>query len=166
MRLAQVVLTRPDGCPAYNLDWSSSFPMLLCYTLPRIHARHHFIMSAEQFPITAAQLAGNFCETLFYGMYLVTCGFCARSLLFTSGGHGKRWLRTDEIRWMTVVISSLLFIICTFNLFIGLLHNFRAFVKSDNPEKEFLNLGDWINITRVCISMPFFCFATLQISEV
>jgi hypothetical protein len=120
-------------------------------------------MSAEQFPITAAQLAGNFCETLFYGMYLITCGFCTRSLLFTGSGHEERWLHTDEIRWMMVVISSLLFAICTFNLSIGLLHNFHAFVQSDNLEKEFLNLGDWINIARVHISIPF--FAMMQIIE-
>ncbi|EKM79155.1 hypothetical protein AGABI1DRAFT_113763 [Agaricus bisporus var. burnettii JB137-S8] len=107
-------------------------------------------MSTEQFPITAAQLAGNFCETLFYGMYLVTSGFCARSLLFTGCGHEERWLRPDEIRWMMVVIASLLFVICTFDVAIGLLHNFHAFVQSDNPEKELLNLGDWINITRSC----------------
>jgi hypothetical protein len=112
-------------------------------------------MSAEQFPITAAQLAGNFCETLFYGMYLVTCIFCARSLLFTGSGHEERWLRVDEIRWMMVVIASVLFVICTFDVAIGLLHNFRAFVQSDNAEKEFLNLGDWINITRVRITTTF-----------
>jgi hypothetical protein len=53
---------------------------------------------------------------------------------------------------MMVTIASLLFVICTFDLAIGLLHNFRAFVQSDNAEKEFLNLGDWINITRVSIS--------------
>lgn len=115
-------------------------------------------MSTEQFPITAAQLAGNFCETLFYGMYLVTSGFCARSLLFTGCGHEERWLRPDEIRWMMVVIASLLFVICTFDVAIGLLHNFHAFVQSDNPEKELLNLGDWINITRVraSASLPQF----------
>jgi hypothetical protein len=121
-------------------------------------------MSAEQLPITAAQLAGNFCETLFYGIYLVTCIFCARFLLFTGSGHEERWLRADEIRWMMVVIASLLFAICTFDVAIGLLHNFRAFVQSDNPEKELLNLGDWINIARVRISVSI-SLATIQIIE-
>jgi hypothetical protein len=64
---------------------------------------------------------------------------------------------------MMVGIAALLFVICTFDVAIGLLHNFRAFVESDNPEKELLNLGDWINITRVRISASI--FATIQIIE-
>ncbi|KAJ3565895.1 hypothetical protein NP233_g7350 [Leucocoprinus birnbaumii] len=100
------------------------------------------------FPITAAQLSGNFCETLFYGMYLVTCTFCAHTLLITGTGRDERWLRLHEIRWMMAIVALALFAICTFDTAIGLLHNFHAFVRSTNPEKEFLNIADWINIAR------------------
>jgi len=102
----------------------------------------------KQFPITAAQLSGNFCETLFYGMYLVTCCFCARTLLLTGEGREERWLRLNEIRWMMASIAVTLFVISTFDVAIGLLHNFHAFVDAPDATKEFFNIADWINIAR------------------
>jgi len=39
---------------------------------------------------------------------------------------------------------------------LGLLHNFRAFVDSEDPEQEFRNIADWINIARVSGS-SFWC---------
>ncbi|XP_006463035.1 hypothetical protein AGABI2DRAFT_207725 [Agaricus bisporus var. bisporus H97] len=106
--------------------------------------------SAERrFPITAAQLVGNFCETLLYGMYLVTCGLCARAFLFTGSGKEERWLRPHEIRWMMVFIATTLLAICSFDVAIGLLHNFQAFIQSTNPSEEYYDIGDWINISRI-----------------
>ncbi|KXN84933.1 hypothetical protein AN958_11916 [Leucoagaricus sp. SymC.cos] len=102
----------------------------------------------KHFPITAAQLSGNFCETLFFGMYLVTCCFCARTLLVTGDGRDERWHRLHEIRWMMVFVAVALFVICTFDVAIGLLHNFHAFVESKNAEQELFNIADWINIAR------------------
>ncbi|KAJ3564679.1 hypothetical protein NP233_g8137 [Leucocoprinus birnbaumii] len=100
------------------------------------------------FPITSAQLTGNFCETLFYGMYLVTCTFCARTLFLTGHGKEERFRRLGEIRWlMTSVAFSLLFL-CTFDVAIGLLHNFHAFIYAKDAEIEFFNIADWINIAR------------------
>lgn len=108
--------------------------------------------SAEKkFPITAAQLSGNFSETLFYGMYLVTCCFCGHTLFFTGSGRDERLLRAHEIRWMMVFIALALFSICTFDVAIGLLHNFQAFIESSDPTKELENIRYWINITRVRI---------------
>jgi hypothetical protein len=103
------------------------------------------------FPLTAAQLAGNFFETLFFGMYLVTCAFCARTLLLIGNGTNERWCRLHEIRWSMLTVAVTLFIICTFDVAIGLLHNFHAFVESSNPEQEFEKIADWINITRVSV---------------
>lgn len=102
----------------------------------------------DPFPITAAQLSGNFCETLFFGIYLVTCTFCIRTLLITGNGR-ERWRRPHEIRWMLTIIAFILFSICTFDTTLGLLHNFRAFIDSEDPEREFRNIADWINIARV-----------------
>jgi len=108
----------------------------------------------DSFPITAAQLSGNFCETLFFGIYLVTCTSCVRTLLITGTGTGtstgkERWRRPHEIRWMLTIIAFVLFVICTFDTALGLLHNFRAFVDSEDPEREFRNIADWVNIARV-----------------
>lgn len=104
----------------------------------------------EEFPITAAQLSGNFCETLFYGMYLVTCCSCAHTLLVAGSGREIRWLRPHEIRWMMAGIALALFAINTFDVAIGLLHNFNAFIKATDATTEFHNIADWINIARVC----------------
>jgi len=43
----------------------------------------------------------------------------------------------------------MLFAICTFDTVIGLVHNIQAFVHSNDPEKEFVNLSNWITIARV-----------------
>jgi hypothetical protein len=111
--------------------------------------------SGDSFPITAAQLTGNFCETLFFGMYLATCTFCVRPLFLIGDGEDERWRRLHEIRWFMVIVSAALFIISTFDVAIGLLHNFHAFIDSTDPVKEFNNIGDWINIARVGILIYF-----------
>ncbi|KAF5347444.1 hypothetical protein D9756_011119 [Leucocoprinus leucothites] len=102
----------------------------------------------EPFPITTAQLLGNFCETLAYGVYLVTCTFCARTLFLVGKGQEERWASPHEIRWLMATIAMALFIICTFDVAIGLLHNMRAFIQSKDPERVFYNIADWINIVR------------------
>jgi hypothetical protein len=86
------------------------------------------------FPLSSAQLVGKFCETLFFGMYLVTCVFCARTLLLRGSGPEERWIHLDEIRWIMVAAALSLFAFCTFDVAIGLLHNFHAFIESIDPD--------------------------------
>ncbi|KAF5347897.1 hypothetical protein D9756_010198 [Leucocoprinus leucothites] len=100
----------------------------------------------QPFPITAAELTGNFCETLTYGMYLVTCTFCARTLFLTGGGQEESWRRLHKIRWLMTLVAFALLSLCTFDVEIGLLHNFRAFIDAEDAETEFSNISDWINI--------------------
>jgi hypothetical protein len=107
----------------------------------------------SKFPITAAQLVGNFCETLLYGIYLVTCCLCARTLFLTDNRKEERWLRPQEIRWMMVFIAAMLLAICTFDVAIGLLHNFQAFIQSSDALQEYYDIEDWINIARVSCSV-------------
>lgn len=107
-------------------------------------------MSVNEFPITAAQLSGILCETLFYGIYLVTCCFVTRTLLITgNGGEGKRWVRRHEVRWVMASVAVLLFLISTWDVSIGILHLFNAFIKAEDATLEFTNITDWINIARV-----------------
>ncbi|EKM77397.1 hypothetical protein AGABI1DRAFT_108226 [Agaricus bisporus var. burnettii JB137-S8] len=106
-------------------------------------------MSVNEFPITAAQLSGILCETLFYGIYLVTCCFVTRTLLITgNGGEGKRWVRRHEVRWVMASVAVLLFLISTWDVSIGILHLFNAFIKAEDATLEFTNITDWINIAR------------------
>ncbi|KAF5346779.1 hypothetical protein D9756_010411 [Leucocoprinus leucothites] len=100
------------------------------------------------FPITAAQLAGNFCQTLLYGAYLVTCAFCARTLLIKGSGRDERWVRLHEVRWMMAIMAVIFLLISTFDVAIGLLHNYEAFIQSNDPVKVLTNTSDWIDITR------------------
>ena len=101
------------------------------------------------FPLTTAQLLGNFCETLFYGIYFVTCLSCVRVFLDAWTRQEGRWGRSLKIRWLMTTTALVLFAICTFDTAIGLLHNIQAFVHSSDPEKVFLNLSGWITIARV-----------------
>ncbi|KAK7046819.1 hypothetical protein R3P38DRAFT_2875982 [Favolaschia claudopus] len=105
------------------------------------------------FPITEAQLTGNYFETLTYGMYLVTCCFCARSLFWIPTAHGgdDRLRRSSEIRWLLVSVFCFIFAVNTFDDVIGLLHNLRAFVffkGGGGAQEELTNIHDWINIAR------------------
>ncbi|KAJ7926792.1 hypothetical protein B0H13DRAFT_2313288 [Mycena leptocephala] len=77
-------------------------------------------------PLTEAQLLGNWFETLTYGIYFVTCGFCARTLLCI--GPDDRWRKPSEIRVFILSVYIVLFVGATFDVVIGLLHNLHAFV--------------------------------------
>jgi hypothetical protein len=68
--------------------------------------------------LSEAQLLGNWFETLTYGMYFVTCGFCARTLLCI--GPEDRWRRPSEIRWLILSVGIALFVVATFDVIVGL----------------------------------------------
>jgi hypothetical protein len=74
-------------------------------------------MSLNKFPLTEAQITGNWFETLTYGMYLVTCGFCTRTLLFI--GPEERWRKPSEIRWLILGFGVSLFVVATFSVAVG-----------------------------------------------
>ncbi|KAJ7289590.1 hypothetical protein C8J57DRAFT_1278083 [Mycena rebaudengoi] len=109
---------------------------------------------SKLFPITEAQLTGNYFETLTYGMYLVTCCFCARSLFWIPQPEGEERLRPrSEIRWMLVSVFCLIFVVNTFDDLIGLVHNIAALDKYTGPggSQEELTSNDWINPARASI---------------
>ena len=117
-------------------------------------------------PLTTAQLIGNYCETLTFGIYLVTCCFCARTLLFTDDPE-ERLRRPSEIRWLILTAAVLLFVGSVFDDIIGLLHNMTAFVWYNGPggaNQELTNIRNWINLARVCIS-TLFLSPTLDVSQ-
>ncbi|KAJ7841490.1 hypothetical protein B0H14DRAFT_2512249, partial [Mycena olivaceomarginata] len=100
-------------------------------------------------PLTEAQLLGNWFETLTYGMYFVTCGFCARTLLCI--GPDDRWRKPSEIRGLILSVGIALFVVATFDVVIGLLHNLQAFVfytGGGGAAQVFADILNWINISR------------------
>ncbi|KAJ7432658.1 hypothetical protein B0H11DRAFT_2260287 [Mycena galericulata] len=95
---------------------------------------------------------GNWFETLTYGMYLVTCGFCARTLLCI--GPEDRWRRPSEVRWLILSVSIALFMVATFDVILGdlgLLHNLQAFAfytGGGGAVQELSDISGWINVTK------------------
>ncbi|KXN85599.1 hypothetical protein AN958_11107 [Leucoagaricus sp. SymC.cos] len=102
------------------------------------------------FSITAAHLAGNFCEAVVFGIYLVTCISCVRVFLFMGSGKEGRWRRPSEIRWLLAIIALVLFILCTLNVSLGFVRNFYAFVESKNAGRAFVGYWTTIAAVRVC----------------
>ena len=134
---------------------NSEYPKKHIFFRP-LHTMSDSPIHRDPFPLTIAQLFGNFCETLFYGIYLVTCLSCVRVFLDAWTRQVGRWGRSRRIRWLMTMTALALFTICTFDTVIGLVHNIQAFVHSNDPEKEFVNLSNWITIARVSgyITLP------------
>ncbi|KAJ7451237.1 hypothetical protein B0H11DRAFT_1642687, partial [Mycena galericulata] len=103
-------------------------------------------------PITAAQLTGLYFETLAYGMYLVTCCFCAQTLFWiVQPGGGERLRRRNEVRWILVSVFCFIFVVSTLDDVTGMMHIMAAFVRYKGPggaKEELTNIRDWINIVR------------------
>lgn len=98
------------------------------------------------FSIIEAEIVGLFLETLFYGFFLVTFFSCLRALLFTGEGGLKR---SNDIKWPMVVVTILLAIFGSLDVFFGLVHNLQAFVYSPNgAESVFTEASDWITIMK------------------
>lgn len=110
-------------------------------------------------PLTAAQLMGNTFETLFYGIYVVTFGFCTQTLFLTGSGAEERWLAPREIHWIMAFTMLAFFVICTFNVAIGFLYNSYVFTKN-TPDGSLVFLGssniNWINTVRASHVNPYY----------
>ncbi|KAJ6524203.1 hypothetical protein B0H19DRAFT_1043028 [Mycena capillaripes] len=102
--------------------------------------------------MTAAQLTGSYVETLAYGMYLVTCCFCAKTLFWIAQpGGGERLKRRNEVRWIMVSVFCVIFVVSTLDDVTGMMHIMAAFVRYKGPggaAEELTNIRDWINIVR------------------
>ncbi|KAJ6620469.1 hypothetical protein B0H10DRAFT_2215986 [Mycena sp. CBHHK59/15] len=106
----------------------------------------------SKLPITAAQLTGLYFETLAYGVYLVTCCFCAKTLFWiVQPGGGERLRRRDETRWVLVSVFCFIFLVSTLDDVTVMMHIMAAFVRykgAGGAMEELTNIRDWINIVR------------------
>ncbi|KAJ3571325.1 hypothetical protein NP233_g3827 [Leucocoprinus birnbaumii] len=101
------------------------------------------------FSITAAVLSETLCQTLFYGIYLTTCVPCCRTIcLVGTGGREKRWRRLNEVHWLMAVIAFALFVLSTFDIAIGWLNIFQAFVRPEIAISVLTNFADWIQTAQ------------------
>lgn len=103
----------------------------------------------ETFGITAAQTVAVFIESVLYGIYLVSLGYCLRALLFDPHSHGLQWKK--EINFVMLTVTLLLWVVSTLDLALGLRHNLEAFVYYSGPggpTAVFLEISSWINIMK------------------
>ena len=101
--------------------------------------------------VSQAEIIGLFLESVFYGIYLVSCPFCWLLLL----RKGSRRQRSNEVNWIIVVASLVLFVIATLDLSLHLYQNMFAFVfyTGEGGAIEAFTIsvstGSWITLTRV-----------------
>ncbi|TFK33582.1 hypothetical protein BDQ12DRAFT_657757 [Crucibulum laeve] len=104
-------------------------------------------MTSSSFPITTAQLCGLFTESVVYGIYLVTCGYCAQHLFMIDG----RWKRLREYHWAMVIVAALLLTFATLDVTTGFYHNLRAFVfytGAGGATEAFSDLSFWVSVIK------------------
>ncbi|KAJ7613535.1 hypothetical protein FB45DRAFT_802866 [Roridomyces roridus] len=88
------------------------------------------------------QLLTQFLECIFWGIYIVTLGFCLRALL--------RWkTNSGEISKTMLVVTLLMACVATFDMVLTFLINLNAFVFYDGPggpKAAFDNTSGWMDI--------------------
>ncbi|PSR70619.1 hypothetical protein PHLCEN_2v13507 [Hermanssonia centrifuga] len=101
------------------------------------------------FPITTAQIVALFMESIFFGIYLVTLGYCLRALLCKKDKLVFKSRR--EIKWVMLVMALLMAIFATLDVAFGLRHNLDAFVYYQGPgaaAQEFNDITYWVNVMK------------------
>lgn len=110
--------------------------------------------------LTDAETYGLFFESVFYGVYLVTCGFCVRTLFTTQTGLK----RLRDLNWPMIVVAFLLFGIATVDAVLQFTRNLHTFQIADGPTdaaNDFSAISDPVNVVKV---LPFLsvCYALLK----
>ncbi|KAJ6529983.1 hypothetical protein DFH09DRAFT_1411391 [Mycena vulgaris] len=99
------------------------------------------------FPFTDVHSYGLFFESVLYGIYLVTCGFCLKTL-FTDKARLKR---LSDINWAMVIVISVLFSIATVDAVLQFYRNLHTFATTDGPgaaSVAFADISDPINVVK------------------
>ncbi|KAJ6566306.1 hypothetical protein B0H19DRAFT_871660, partial [Mycena capillaripes] len=84
-------------------------------------------------------------ESIFWGIYVVTLGFCLKALLRTQ----NRWKRPAEISKPMLVVTVLMGCIATFDMCLTFAINLNAFVfyhGPGGPKAAFDNTSGWMDV--------------------
>ncbi|KAH7929997.1 hypothetical protein BV22DRAFT_1141549 [Leucogyrophana mollusca] len=98
-------------------------------------------------PITVADIAGFFVESVAFGIYLVSLGYCSASLFHS----GARFKRAAELNWPMVIASLAMFVVSTLDLAMGLYRILLAFVQYTGPggaEQILTDISKWFNVGK------------------
>lgn len=93
------------------------------------------------------QIVALFAESVCYGLYLCSCGFCLVALLIID--HPPRWRKWSEMRWVMLLAWFVLLVNASLNLALGVYRDLEAFVFSNDPEMVFKGAGTWVNLAKV-----------------
>lgn len=85
----------------------------------------------QPFTASSALIVSLFIQSFLYGLYLISCYFCASALLII--GSPPRWRRTSEIRWVICLAALFLVANSTLNLALTLLRALDIFGDSPSP---------------------------------
>ncbi|KAK6977331.1 hypothetical protein R3P38DRAFT_2810509 [Favolaschia claudopus] len=100
------------------------------------------------------QFVGYWLETLFYGIYLTTCVSCVRALLLIHTGSEVRWRTRSEIKWFFLVIGTLLFVVCMFEIIVGLLVTMQLFVGGNAHQNVLPDASNASTLYTIASSNP------------
>ncbi|KAJ7846032.1 hypothetical protein B0H14DRAFT_963320 [Mycena olivaceomarginata] len=106
-------------------------------------------------PLTDAQSYGLFLESIFYGIYLVTCGVCLKTLLLSRLGDRLKPVR--ELNWAMLIVVFILFGVATVDAILQFYRNLHTFQIANGPGDaagDFSDISDPINVVKsatVCI---------------
>src|ERR1700761_8072468 len=93
--------------------------------------------------LPAAQLLAIFTSCFFYGIYIVTLGMTARTLLTLPNGQ---WRTRSEINWIVAVVGVALFANSTLDIVLAMIKIMKAFVSytgPGGPNQVFLHGSAW-----------------------
>jgi hypothetical protein len=103
-------------------------------------------------PLTDAQSYGLFLESIFYGIYLVTCGACIKTLLLSRLGDRLKPVR--ELNWAMLIVVFILFGVATVDAILQFYRNLHTFQIANGPGDaagDFSDISDPINVVKVFI---------------
>ncbi|KAF7352266.1 hypothetical protein MVEN_01190300 [Mycena venus] len=92
-----------------------------------------------------SQLLAQFLECIFWGLNIVTLGFCLQALLRTQ----NRWKRAEEISKPMLCVAIFMGCVATFDMCLTFVINLNAFVFYDGPggpKAAFDNTSGWLDV--------------------
>lgn len=99
-------------------------------------------------PVAESQLLAQFFESIFWGIYVITLGFCLTALLRTQ----NRWKGLSEISKPMLIVTILMGCVATFDLCLTFVINLNAFVFYDGPggpKAAFDDTSGWLDVMGV-----------------
>jgi hypothetical protein len=100
------------------------------------------------FSILEAALVLQLVESIFWGIYVCTLGFCLKALLRTQ----NRWKKSAEISKPMLAVTIVMGCVATFDVFLTFVINLNAFALYDGPGgplDAINNTAGWMDVMGV-----------------